>query len=160
MDLSRNFSKLDSWYKGYKLPTRVLFECLFVIELPLITDSITALWDIWREWNTSEAMVFNLKVASVDCLASESHNCSWNKIVDFENWTIFDSDTSWDVFKHSYVFATLFLIDVVSIHEVSISILKFLLSENSHDIVEDAWLQLLFLEEGSNYHSVLKRFDI
>ena len=160
MDLSWNFSKLDSRYKGNKLPTRVLFECFFIIELPLISNSITAFRRIWWEWNSCEAVVFYLEIASVNSLASESHNRSWNKVVDFKNWTVFDSDTSWDVFKDGYIFATLLLIYVFAIHKVSLSILKFLLSENTHDIVEDAWLQLLFLEEGSNDHSVLKRFDI
>ena len=101
------------------------------------------------EGNSCKAEVFNFKKALNVNYTLECHDRTGHELLRTEDLILLDPYPPRVVFKHSVVLFT----DILPIFELASP-------QNPQDVLKDAWLQWLLLEEGANNHSWLVRLSV
>lgn len=103
-------------------------------------------------------MITYFKVASIDSLAFKSNDCTTDELVDGKYFAVFERDSPRNVLEHSYV---LFLvIDERAVFELTVLVDVLFLAKDSHDVIQDTWLQLLLFEQSTENDSLLEWLDV
>jgi hypothetical protein len=91
-------------------------------------------------------------------LTFQSHDAATDEVVEVEISSLLNRDSPRLIFKHSDV--VFIFVHVPAIQELAFLVEELFLAKNTHNVLQNAWLEFLLFEQSPDDHSLLKWLNI